>query len=182
MNDPASFRRLLEKVKAETEVYKVKLPVPEKALAPVLSKENIDFHYGTLYTNYVKKALAGEGDFQVAGAKLHTLFFEQLQAPKSPNTPTGAIKSLIDEKFGNYEAFKNAFSETAMEIHGSGWAYLDKSGTIKTIANHKIISNVAVIIDMWEHAYQVDYGANKEKYLKDVWKIIDWDIVNARIN
>lgn len=181
-NDPTSFRRLLEKVKAETEVYKVKLPVPEKELAPVFSKETIDLHYGTLYSNYVKKSLAGEGEFQTAGAKLHTLYFEQLQAPKTSNTPTGAIQILIDEKFGSYENFKDSFAEAALDIHGSGWAYLDKKGVIKTIPNHKIISDVAVIVDMWEHAYILDYGSDKKKYLKDIWKIINWQIVNARIN
>jgi len=182
MNDPASFRVLLEKVKAELEVYKVPLPVPEKDLAPVFSKETIDLHYGILYNNYVKKSLAGEGEFQTAGAKLHTLFFEQMQASAASNTPTGAIKILIDEKFGNYENFKNSFAEAALDIHGSGWVYLDKSGAIKTISNHKLISNVAVIVDMWEHSYILDYGADKKKYLKDIWKIINWQIVNARIN
>ncbi len=174
MNDPTSFRRLLEKVKAETEIHKVKLPVSEKALTPVFSKEALDIHYGILYTNYVKKALDGEGDFQVAGAKLHTLFFEQMQAPKTPNTPTGAIKLLIDEKFGSYEKFKDSFSEAALGIHGSGWAYLTTKGTIKTIPNHEIISDVAVIVDMWEHSYIIDFKTNKEKYLKDIWKIINW--------
>ena len=80
MNDPTSFRTLIEKVTAEQDVYYAKLPVTENALSPVLSKDNISLHYGTLYKNYVKKSLAGEGEFQTAGAKLHTLFFTQLQA------------------------------------------------------------------------------------------------------
>lgn len=182
MHDDNSFRRLIEKVSAEDEVYKIKLPVPMNQLTDVFSKETMDLHYGTLYGNYVKKALAGEGEFQVAGAKLHTLFFEQFQEAASTNNPTGAAKILIEDKFGSYQAFKDAFTEEAKSIHGSGWCYLSTTGKIKTIPNHKVLTDVAVIIDMWEHSFIVDFGADKDKYLKDVWKIINWDIVNARLN
>ena len=182
MTNRTSFRTLFEKISAIDEVYQIKLPVKNTDLSPVFSKETINLHYGTLYKNYVTKALNGEGEFQVAGAKLHTLFFEQLQTPRSPNNPTGAAKILIDKKFGSYDKFKEAFTEIALTIHGSGWAYLDLKGSIKTIPNHKVVDNVAILIDMWEHSYLYDYGANKEKYLKEIWKIINWDIVNARLN
>ena len=55
-------------------------------------------------------------------------------------------------------------------------------GDIKTIQNHKMIDNVAMIIDWWEHAWALDYQHDKAKYLKNIWKIINWDIVNERIN
>lgn len=182
MNDPTSFRTLIEKVAAESEVYQIKLPVKDTELSPVFSKGAIDLHYGTLYKNYVTKALAGEGEFQVAGAKLHTLFFEQLQAPKTSNKPTDASKILINQKFGDFEKFKDSLSKVALGIHGAGWVYLDTKGVIKTITNHKIVSNVALIVDMWEHSFILDYGADKEKYLKSIWNIINWDIVNARLD
>lgn len=182
MQDPTSFRTLLEKVKAETEVHQIKLPTSVKSLGSVLSAEAVDLHYGTLYKNYVKKAMAGEGEFQFAGAKLHTQFFEQFQAPASPNRPTGAAEILIDKKFGSFNQFKEEFKDAALGIHGSGWAYLDTSGKIHTIPNHKVVSNLAIIIDMWEHSYIIDYGADKEKYLDAMWKIINWDIINARLN
>jgi Fe-Mn family superoxide dismutase len=182
MNDSASFRILIEKVKAEAEVYQIKLPVKDTELSPVFSKEAIDLHYGVLYKNYVEKALAGEGDFQVAGAKLHTLFFEQFQTPKSTNNPDGAAKTLIVKKFGSYEKFKDSITKTALSIHGSGWVYLDTNGIIKTIANHKVVDDVAIICDLWEHSYILDYGADKEKYLKNIWQIIDWDVINIRLN
>ena len=178
-----SFRELIEKVLAEdADVRQIKLPVDSADLSPVFSKTAIDLHYGTLYRNYVKKSLAGEGSFQTAGAKLHTLFFEQFQRPKSSNSPRDAIKGLIEKKFDSYDAFKDAVSEKALTIHGSGWVYVDTKGNIKTIPNHEELENVAIIIDMWEHSYIIDYGANKERYLKDIWKIINWDIVNARLN
>jgi Fe-Mn family superoxide dismutase len=182
MNTPGEFRKLLEKVSAEIEVKQIKLPVKSDQLSPVLSKENIDLHYGILYKRYVEKAHAGEGEFQVAGAKLHTLFFEQFQIPKNSNNPTGEIKTLIDTKFGSFDKFKDSIKEEALGIHGSGWVYLTKSGSIQTIQNHKILTNVAVIIDMWEHAFLTDYGSDKEKYLKNIWKIINWDIINTRLN
>jgi Fe-Mn family superoxide dismutase len=181
MNDPTSFRTLIEKVSAENEVYKIKLPVPVNQLTGVFSKEAMDLHYGTLYGNYVKNALAGDGEFQIAGAKLHTLFFEQFQEATIVNNPTDAAKKLIDNKFDSYKAFKDAFIEAAMGIHGSGWAYLDTKGNIKTIANHKDVGNIVLLIDMWEHAYLEDYKADKEKYLKNVWQIINWNIVNKRL-
>jgi superoxide dismutase, Fe-Mn family len=183
MSELHSFRLLFEKIDAEEqEIHQIKLPVPAESLTPVFSEEATHLHYGVLYKNYVTKALAGEGPFQVAGAKLHTLFFEQYQAPKSPNTPVDAIKLLIDNKFGSFQKFKDSFTESALTIHGSGWVYLDTNGKIKTIQNHKVLSDVAVIVDMWEHSYLIDYGSNKEKYLKEIWKIINWNIVNARLN
>lgn len=182
MPDDNSFRTLIEKVAAETEVYQIQLPVKDTDLAPVFSKDAIDLHYGTLYKNYVKKALAGEGEFQVAGAKLHTLFFEQLQTPKASNKPSDASKILINSKFGDFDKFKESFSKVALGIHGSGWVYLDTKGVIKTITNHKDVDNVALIVDMWEHSFILDYGADKEKYLKSIWNIINWNIINARLN
>lgn len=182
MNLVPSFRTLIEKVQAENTVYQVKLPVSVEALSTVMSDDTIDLHYGTLYKNYVKKALAGEGEFQVAGAKLHTLFFEQLQAPKSKNNPTGTIGTLIDNKFDNYESFKELFTKAALEIHGSGWVYLSNTGIIKTIPNHKVVDDVAFIVDMWEHSFIIDYGTDKERYLKNMWKILDWETINVRLN
>ncbi|HEY6438073.1 MAG TPA: hypothetical protein VIY47_15895, partial [Ignavibacteriaceae bacterium] len=120
MNDSSSFRTLIEKVSAEQQVFQIKLPVKDTDLEPVFSKDAIDLHYGTLYKNYVTKALAGEGEFQVAGAKLHTLFFEQLQSPKLSNKPTDASKILINEKFGDFEKFKASLTKTALGIQGSG--------------------------------------------------------------
>lgn len=182
MNNTNSFRQLLEKVSAASEVRQVKLPVKTTQLSPVLSEEAVDLHYNVLYKNYIKKALAGEGEFQVAGAKLHSLFFEQLQIPIPVNNPSGEIGQLIIKKFGSYEKFKDNFTTAALEIRGSGWVYLDTNGVIKTIENHKSVSNIAVIIDMWEHSWLIDYKSNKEKYLTNIWKIINWDIVNARLD
>jgi Fe-Mn family superoxide dismutase len=177
-----SFRTLMEKVKAENEpnVKYIELPVPASKIV-VSSVETLDMHHGVLYKNYVKKALAGEGDFQIAGAKLHTLFFEQFQECDPSNKPLGEVKDLINKKYGSYSKFKDTVREEALTIHGSGWVYMDTSGNIKTIANHKVVDNIALIIDMWEHSYVIDYQADKEKYLKDIWQIINFNIINERL-
>ena len=59
---------------------------------------------------------------------------------------------------------------------------MDTSGTIKTIKDHKVVKNIALLVDWWEHAWALDYQADKAKYLTNTWKIINWDVVNDRIN
>jgi Fe-Mn family superoxide dismutase len=160
-----------------------KLPYNRNALTPVMSKTTIDNHYGKLAKGYVDRYNQGKGDrtFNAAGAYLHNLFFPQLRAPRSSNNPTGNIKNLIERKFKSFDKFKEELSEKAMKLQGSHWIYLSKTGTIKTIQNHQKRTDIALLIDWWEHAWFTDYGADKAKYLKNIWKIINWDIVNQRL-
>ena len=170
-------------VESKEKLTLAKLPYARSDLDPVLSKENIDNHYGKLAKGYVDRYNAGEGDksFNAAGAYLHNLFFPQLQAPRSNNNPTGSISDLIDRKFGSFDKFKEEFSEKAMKLQGSHWIYLSKSGSIKTIPNHQKRTDIALLIDWWEHSWVIDYGADKAKYLKNMWRIINWDVVNHRL-
>ena len=148
---------------------------------PVLSAKNIEDHYTVLYKKYLDNAVDDPtNEFAVAGALLHRLFFEQLIDP-SMSSPQGISKEIIDKNFNNFIAFKHMFIEEAMGIQGSGWTYMDTSGKIQTISNHKVVDDVAMIIDCWEHSYYSDYGPNKEDYLNNIWKLIDWDVVNARL-
>ncbi len=174
-------REFLTESKEKLEL--VKLPYAKSALAPAMSSNTIDYHYGKLAKGYVDRYNKGEGDssFNAAGAYLHNLFFPQLRAPRSSNKPIGAIKNLIDRKFKSFEDFKEEFTEKAMKLQGSHWIYLSKTGTIKTIPNHQKRTDIALLIDWWEHAWVLDYGADKSKYLKNIWKIINWDIVNQRL-
>jgi Fe-Mn family superoxide dismutase len=73
------------------------------------------------------------------------------------------------------------FTKTAMSIQGSGWVYLSKKGEIKTITNHQIKNDIALLIDWWEHAWALDYEHDKAKYLNNIWRIINWDVVNSRL-
>ena len=68
-----------------------------------------------------------------------------------------------------------------MKIQGSGWLYLAKNGQLKSIKNHQKRTDIVLIIDMWEHSYQQDYGSDKSRYLDNIWRIIDWDAVNRRL-
>ena len=175
-------RQLIQEATKEKFVQ-VKLPYKRTGLEPVMSKATLDYHYGKLHKSYVEKANDdSSATFQVAGAFLHNLFFEQLKTSTGVNKPNDAVLELIKDKHDSFSNFQSRFIGEAMGIQGSGWIYLDTNGNIKTIQNHKVVDNVAMIVDWWEHAWALDYQHDKTKYLKNIWKIINWDIVNDRIN
>jgi Fe-Mn family superoxide dismutase len=174
---------LLEATTRPTKLETTPLPYGVKDLAPVMSAETIDYHYEHLARGYAKRYNADEGnaDFNRAGSYLHNKFFPQFRAPRAGNRPKGAALELIESRFKNYEAFQDAIKEAAMKIQGSGWVYLSTSGDIKTIANHAVRTDIALLIDWWEHAWALDYQADKERYLDNIWRIIDWSVINERL-
>jgi Fe-Mn family superoxide dismutase len=179
------MREIINLVEETTKPAKLEttpLPYSIKALAPILSENNIIYHFEHLAKGYAKRYNAGEGDptFNRAGSFLHNKFFPQLQPPKGANRPKGAVLELIESNFKTYEDFKIAFKEAAMKIQGSGWVYLSTSGTIKTIRNHAVRTDICVLVDWWEHAFS-DYQWDKEKYLDNIWKIINWKVCSERI-
>jgi len=111
------------------------LPYKTDELNPVMSRETIDYHYEHLAKGYAKRYNADEGnkDFNRAGSFLHNIFFPQLQPPAGANKPTGASLRLIEEKFDDYDNFKELFKAEAMKIQGSGWVYLSTGSDVKTI-------------------------------------------------
>jgi Fe-Mn family superoxide dismutase len=159
------------------------LPYARSDLAPAVSEATINYHWNKLARAYVDRYNAGEGDseFNTAGAFLHNILFAQYQAHTSSNKPTGTILAFITENFGGFEAFKSEFLKEAMSIQGSGWVYLARNGTIKTIANHSVRKDIVILVDWWEHAWALDYQQDKKKYLANQWSIIDWRIVTARL-
>lgn len=180
------MRDTIDLIEASTRPAKLEttpLPYGPGDLHPVMSKETIDYHYETLAKGYAKRYNADEGnaDFNRAGSFLHNKFFPQLRPVKGANRPKGAVLELIENNFKTYEDFKEQFKERAMKIQGSGWVYLSTSGEIKTIANHAVRTDICVLVDWWEHAWALDYQADKEKYLDNIWKIIDWDVCNQRL-
>jgi Fe-Mn family superoxide dismutase len=168
--------------KNKTELKQIKLPYSKSGLSPVMSSALIDLHYGKLYKGYVDRYNKGEGDdrFNEAGAYLHAIFFSQFKRP-GVSRPHGTILDIINRHHTNFVDFKKHFKEEAMKVQGSGWIYLSKSGVIKTIRNHQKRTDIALLVDMWEHAWQEQYGSNKAKYLDNIWRIIDWDAVNRRL-
>lgn len=184
-NSIIDFRQIV--IEADTHKEKLileKLPYVKTDLNPVLSKESLDIHYGKLAKAYVDRFNSNEGDsnFNKAGAILHNLFFPQLKKPNGTNSPFGSILEFINKHFGNFSNFKEEFAKSAMSIQGSGWVYLARNGSIKTIKNHEIRSDILLLIDWWEHAWFIDYGSNKQKYLINIWRTIDWTVINDRIN
>lgn len=160
-----------------------RLPYSKGALAPVLSAKAIDYHYSELARGYVDRYNQGEGDlsFNEAGAYLHNILFAQFQSPRSSNRPIGSVEQIIRRKYGDFAKFKEQILKAAMSIQGSGWVYMSRSGEIKTIRNHAIKSDIALLIDWWEHAWFTDYGTNKKKYLENIWRIINWNVINGRL-
>jgi Fe-Mn family superoxide dismutase len=180
------LRNTIDLVEASTRPAKLEtnlLPYGAKDLAPVMSAETIDYHYEHLAKGYAKRYNAGEGNanFNRAGSFLHNQFFPQLRAPKAANRPRGAVLALIEEKFKTFEDFKEAFKEAAMKIQGSGWVYLSTAGAIKTIPNHAVRTDICLLVDWWEHAWALDYRSDKERYLDNIWRIINWDVCNQRL-
>ena len=176
---------ILNEGKAPSEndhLVQLKLPYARGDLDPIISEDTINYHYGKLYKAYVDKFNSGEGDpdFNEAGAFLHKLYFEQFQSPSS-SKPTGEILDFINKHHDSFNDLKAGFEEVAMGIQGSGWVYLAKNGQIKTIKNHEIRSDIILLIDWWEHAWALDYQADKKKYLANTWKIINWSIIEQRI-
>jgi len=172
---------LLE-AKNQTKLEQIKLPYGRNGLSPVMSANTIDYHYGKLYKGYVDKFNKGEGDktFNEAGAYLHSIYFSQFKTPGIAR-PRGAILDIINRHHNNFVDFKKHFKEEAMKLQGSGWVYLSKSGQIKTIRNHAKRTDIALLVDWWEHAWSLDYHSDKAKYLDNIWRIIDWDAVNRRL-
>ena len=178
-----NFIKYVVEGKEVKQLEQVKLSYARDALEPVLSEDAIDYHYGKLYRTYVNRFNAGEGDldFNEAGAFLHSMYFPQLQIPDETNAPIGASKEFINQHFKSFDNFKEEFTKVAMGIQGSGWVYLARNGEIKTIVNHQIKNDIILLIDWWEHSWALDYQADKKGYLTNTWKIINWNIIDARL-
>ena len=180
---PFNFIKNITESANYKKIEQVKLPYNKEDLSPVLSKDALEYHYGKLYKAYVDRFNNKEGDlnFNEAGAFLHELYFPQLDAPNGRNLPDGPVGEFITKHFKSYDKFKEDFLKTAMGIQGSGWVYLASDGKIKTITNHEIKKDIVLLIDWWEHAWALDYQADKKKYLENHWKIINWNVISSRI-
>ena len=153
------------------------------SLDPAVSEDTMKYHYGKLYKGYVERYNNGEGDqdFNEAGAFLHSIYFTQFGPYTSTNSPSGFILDFIEKHFKTWDLFKEKFQKTAMGLQGSGWVYLARNGEIKTITNHQIKHDIVILVDWWEHAWALDYQADKKKYLENQWKVMDWAILNGRV-
>lgn len=173
---------LLEDKSKPQDIEIIPLNFTESEVKPVMSQDTLDLHYEKLAKGYAKRYNNNEGDkdFNYAGVFLHNLWFTQFREVRNNNLPNGPMLSFINKHFGSYDKFKAEFEEVAMKVQGSGWVYLAYDGTIKTIKNHEVKNDILLLVDWWEHAWILDYGSDKKKYLKELWKIINWNVISTR--
>lgn len=187
-----------------------KLKYAPNALEPVISEQTIGFHYGKHLQNYVNTlaslikgtefegksveeivVAAPEGPiYNNAGQVLnHTLYFHQFMPLAKDNQPKGKMAEAIDKAFGSFEEFKKQFAQAAATLFGSGWAWLsqDKEGklviTKEPNANNPLRKgyNPLFCLDVWEHAYYLDYQNRRVDHIAAVWDIVDWEEVEKRM-
>ncbi|MDD1701288.1 MAG: superoxide dismutase [Methanoregula sp.] len=139
------------------------------------------------------KATLKELSFHIGGFRLHNRFWENL-APAGKGgggAPKGALAQAIDGEFGKFERFKKEFTQTATSVEGSGWAivtYCEKTQRplIMQVEKHNvnIIPGFAIllVLDVWEHAYYLDYKNDRAKFVESFWNIVNWDMVSRRFD
>ena len=179
------------------------------ALEPHISAEIMELHHSKHHQAYVDGANAAlasleaareAGDmaavnlyeknlaFHLGGHSNHSVFWKNM-SPNGGGEPTGALASAIDDSFGSLESFKKQFTAAAMGLQGSGWAVLAYdtiSGRLVTFQLYDQQGNVPVgtvpllMLDMWEHAFYLDYKNVKAKYFDAWWNVVNWDDVARR--
>jgi len=183
------------------------LPYAHDALEPVISKETIEYHYGKhekAYIDNLNRLIKGteyedmelEEIIQTAKGPLYNnasqawnhIFYFFTFAPNSGGEPSGELRKAIDRDFGSFDKFKEAFVEAGAGLFGSGWVWLssDEDGKLFITqgpnAENPLTKglNPLLTFDVWEHAYYIDYRNSRADYLKKLWDIIDWDVVESR--
>jgi Fe-Mn family superoxide dismutase len=141
-------------------------------------------------TDLDMKATLKELSFNIGGHLLHSIFWGNLApAGKGGGKPSGSLGDAIEKEFGSFERFKKEFTQAATSVEGSGWAALTfcwrtKRPIIMQIEKHNtnVYPNfrILMVIDVFEHAYYLDYKNEKAKFVEAFWNIVDWEAVNKR--
>jgi Fe-Mn family superoxide dismutase len=180
------------------------LPYPKDALSPYISAETLDYHHDKHHAAYVKKLnelIAGtkyenmpleeiimnaDGPlFNNAAQHWNHTFFWSCMTPKS-SSPTGKVGELINKKWGSLDKMKEEFNKSAVANFGSGWTWLvkNKAGDIEIFNSDdadlpmKHGLTALLTMDVWEHAYYIDYRNERPKFAEAYWNIVNWDFVN----
>ncbi len=137
------------------------------------------------------KAALKELSWNVGGHLLHSLFWRNLAPPgKGGGKPGGKLSSLIESEFGSFERFRKEFNQAAVSVEGSGWAALTSCGQtsrlmIMQIEKHNVnvypSFPVLMVLDVFEHAYYIDYKNRRADFVEAFWNIVNWDEVNKRL-
>jgi Fe-Mn family superoxide dismutase len=184
------------------------LPYARDALAPHISAETIDFHYGKHHQTYVTNlnnqtkgtefenasleeivAKSSGGMFNNAAQVWNHTFYWNCLKPNGGGEPTGKLGEAIKAAFGSFAAFKEEFTKVALGTFGSGWAWLVQraDGSLALVSTSNAATPLTtsdralLTCDVWEHAYYVDYRNARAKYVEAFWNLVNWDFVAAQM-
>ena len=181
------------------------LPYEKNALEPHISAETLEFHHGKHHNTYVQKLNGLVEGTDLEGKSLediiktssggvfnnaaqiwnHTFYWNSL-SPNGGGEPTGAVADAINAAFGSFEDFKAKFNDMAVNNFGSSWTWLVKKadGTLDIVNTSNSATPITedltplITVDLWEHAYYIDYRNVRPDYLKGFWALVNWDFAN----
>ncbi len=185
------------------------LPYAKDALAPTLSEETLEYHYGKHHNTYVVNLnklventeyadmsleeiiMKSSGGIFNNAAQIwnHTFYWNSLSS-NGGGAPEGALADAINAAFGSFEEFKNQFNQSAATNFGSGWTWLCKNeqGNLEIVNTSNAGCPLTegktplLTVDVWEHAYYIDYRNARPKYLESFWNLVNWDFANSNLD
>ncbi|HDP36154.1 MAG TPA: superoxide dismutase [Candidatus Hydrogenedentes bacterium] len=184
------------------------LPYALDGLAPFLSEEQMSFHYGkhqAAYFNNLNGLVDGKPEaelplkelivkaegpvFNNAAQAWNHSFFWKCLSPLGGGAPSGELLSLIERDFGSFDQFKEQFSTAAAKLFGSGWTWLAADGqgklAIMPLSNAdtplKHGAEPLLTLDVWEHAYYIDYRNLRPKFIEGFWDVVNWEFVAGNL-
>ncbi len=184
-----------------------RLPYVPDALMPVISQRTVDYHYGKHEKAYIDKLndlivgteyedmpiediikKANGALFNNASQAWNHIFYFFQMSPTPKKEPSGKLRKKIEERFGSFDELKKKMEEAGISLFGSGWVWLsaDDAGNLFITQGLNAENPMReglhplMVIDVWEHAYYLDYQNRRADYLKDIWKLIDWSVIEKR--
>ncbi|HHY6976452.1 TPA: superoxide dismutase [Fe] [Yersinia enterocolitica] len=184
------------------------LPYAQNALEPHISAETLEYHYGKHHNTYVVNLNNLIKDTEFAGKSLeeivktssggifnnaaqvwnHTFYWHCL-SPNGGGEPTGKVADAINQSFGSFAEFKAQFTDVAVKNFGAGWTWLVKKadGTLAIVSTSNAATPLTtadkplLTVDVWEHAYYIDYRNARPKYLENFWALVNWSFVEKNL-
>lgn len=179
------------------------LPYEKNALEPHISAETLEYHYGKHHQTYVDKLNAAVEGTENAGKSLEDIiksadgglfnnaaqvwnhtFYWNCMSPNGGGAPGGELADAINSKWGSFDKFKEAFTNSAIGNFASGWTWLVKTSDggvdivntddAETPVTHEGVTPL-LTVDVWEHAYYIDYRNARPKYMEAFWALVNWD-------
>ncbi len=186
------------------------LPYEKNALEPHISAETLEYHYGKHHKTYVDKLngmvegtdmanksledvvkAASGGMFNNAAQVWNHTFYWNCLSPNGGGAPDGELAAKIGEVFGSFDKFKDEFTNSAIGNFGSGWTWLvqKQDGSVAIVNTDDAETPLTddsvtplLTVDVWEHAYYIDYRNARPKYLEAFWALVNWDFVAGNMS